>query len=326
MEEIKISIIVPAYNVGTYIEKCADSVLNQTYRNIELIIVEDGSKDDTCNVCDRIKKKDDRVIVIHQENQGPSAARNNGMAAATGDYIAFLDGDDRWNDKAVLNKVIEEIKKNNSPDIIVCSFTKKNLIDNSITKYSVGRINASDIGQLKIKLLNSRMYHNAAWSKIYRRDFLISNGMSFPVGRISEDLVWSRIALTNSETIGFLSEPLVEYQIGRSGSITSNFTHKNYIDIYEQMKEDLDSVEKCSIVKKQIPYAFWAEQCCWYFSYFDVSGKDLISTIQENDFAFKVMKYGLSKRAKLINLSLKIFGKKATVNALIAYQHRRLDK
>lgn len=324
MKEILISVIIPAYNIKPYIEKCVDSVLMQTYKNLEVIIVDDGSTDGTSDTCNEIKEKDQRITVIHQKNQGLSVARNNGMDAAKGDYIAFLDGDDLWQGTDIINKLAKEIVEKNLPDVVICSFAKRNVIDGSLENHIIQQIKTDSIYKYKEQLLRQGKYHNAAWSKIYKKSFLDANKLKFPVGRISEDLVWSRIILTKCETISILSQPLVEYQVGRGGSITSSFSQKNYIDIYDQMKMDLNQIKILSEENIKLAYAFWAEQCCWYFSYFDVSGKDLKTTIHDNEFAFDIMKYGMSKRSVLINLAIRIIGKTVTVKALIAYQHRRL--
>ena len=116
----KISIIIPVYNVETYIHKCIGSVLAQTYRNIEVILVDDGSPDNSGIICDEYAKKDKRVIVIHKKNGGLSDARNAGIDAATGDYIVFVDSDD-YIAPDMIEKLYETQKRNNA-DITVCGY------------------------------------------------------------------------------------------------------------------------------------------------------------------------------------------------------------
>ena len=95
--EIKVSVIIPVYNVETYISKCISSVIEQSYKNIEIILIDDGSKDSSGKILDEYEKGDDRITVIHQKNKGVSAARNRGLELASGDYVVFVDGDD-WVD------------------------------------------------------------------------------------------------------------------------------------------------------------------------------------------------------------------------------------
>ena len=92
--EGKVSIIVPVYNVESYLNECIDSIINQTYRNLEIILIDDGSTDLSGEICDRYKEIDSRILVIHQKNQGAANAKNNGLDLATGDYISFVDSDD----------------------------------------------------------------------------------------------------------------------------------------------------------------------------------------------------------------------------------------
>ena len=103
-----ISIIVPVYNVEKYLEKCIDSILNQSYQNLEIILIDDGSTDNSGSICDEYKKKDQRVQVIHQKNQGQSSARNAGLNIAKGSYIGFVDSDD-WIEQNMYEKLYKNI-------------------------------------------------------------------------------------------------------------------------------------------------------------------------------------------------------------------------
>ena len=119
----KISVIIPVYNVEKYLKQCVDSVLQQTYQNIEVILVEDGSSDDCPRICDEYKKIDDRVVVVHQQNGGLSVARNTGISLMTGDYVMFLDSDDYWDDVDAVKRLVERVSKTN-PDVLNYSYKK----------------------------------------------------------------------------------------------------------------------------------------------------------------------------------------------------------
>ena len=119
----KISIIIPVYNVEQYLGRCMESVLNQTYKNIEVILIDDGSKDRSSSMCDEWKAKDDRVVVIHQKNAGAGAARNAGLAIANGELIGFVDSDD-WIQLNMYETLINAIKKYPEADIAECKTTR----------------------------------------------------------------------------------------------------------------------------------------------------------------------------------------------------------
>ena len=124
MENINdlISVIVPVYNVEKYLVQCINSILNQTIKNLEIILVDDGSLDNSGKICDEFSKKDDRIVAIHKENNGLSSARNAGLEIANGNYIGFVDSDD-WLDEHMYEILLKLIKENNS-DISCCDFFK----------------------------------------------------------------------------------------------------------------------------------------------------------------------------------------------------------
>lgn len=129
METKKISIIVPIYKVEQFIDKCIDSIVNQSYNNLEIILIDDGSPDRCPEICDEWAKKDSRIKVIHKENGGAASARNAGLEIATGDYIGFVDSDD-WIDKDMYEFLIKQLPED--ADFIRCSLRKIGL--NSVTK------------------------------------------------------------------------------------------------------------------------------------------------------------------------------------------------
>ena len=118
-----VSVIIPIYNNEKYLHECLNGVLNQTYNNLEIILINDGSTDLSGNICDKYSQKNSKIKVIHQINQGAAVARNNGILNSRGDYIIFLDGDDYWDDINFLRKSMENIQESD-PDIINFGFKK----------------------------------------------------------------------------------------------------------------------------------------------------------------------------------------------------------
>ena len=191
----KISIIVPIYNAKEHLDKCVESILEQTEKNLEIILVDDGSKDNSFEICKKYEKIDQRVKVIHQENAGVSVARNHGIEIAEGEYIGFVDSDD-WIEPVMYERLLKEAKETNA-DVVMCDAT---------TVYSDGKIQADTITQLsKNQVLNKTDFTpslllemaGSAWRCIYKNnrynDKLIkSEGLYFPLGvKFSEDRIFN---------------------------------------------------------------------------------------------------------------------------------------
>lgn len=185
-----ISLIVPVYNVAPYLHRCINSILEQSYQNIEILLINDGSTDNSAFICQEYAEKDSRIRVIHQSNQGPSAARNTGISAAKGDYIAFIDSDD-FIEKDYLKNLYQAAVQNQS-DIAVCNFTSFNEERQSFL-FSI----TSDMYFEKtysvnewLALENSPRYNlflvfTFSCLKLFKRELF--TGIFFPVGKLRED-------------------------------------------------------------------------------------------------------------------------------------------
>lgn len=161
MYENLISVVVPVYNVENYIEKCVNSLMNQTYKNIEIILVDDGSPDRSSTIIDGLAKMDQRIHVIHQKNKGVSAARNAGLERSTGDYIMFVDGDD-WVDSDYVSYFLELVKETGT------------LIGMNKNNYSASRLKTTEKkytveAEKAIEWIYSDEIFVAVWNKIYSR-------------------------------------------------------------------------------------------------------------------------------------------------------------
>lgn len=182
----EISVIIPIYNVEKYLEKCIDSVLAQTYRNIEIILVDDGSTDKCADICDSYLKKDSRVKVIHKVNGGLSSARNAGLDIAEGDFISFVDSDD-FIEKEMLEKLYEALMEADA-DMAVCNFRWIDTNGARIAKQSKIVIHDGILDESaywrKVYEPNGSCYV-VAWNKLYRRS--IWEKLRYPEGKINED-------------------------------------------------------------------------------------------------------------------------------------------
>ena len=245
-----VSIIVPVYQVIDYVEECVESLLRQTYTNLEILLVDDGSTDGSGEICDEFARRDNRVSVIHQENQGLSAARNAGLDRAMGEYVAFVDSDD-----AVLPDFIEtlyDMADRYQADIAACAYERgkkeaagtqikndmhvanqfrDNNVDGAVDGYDHTKYDGSvtEICMTSEQMLRQwhgryKKWETVAWNKLYRKRILDSSDGSdairFPIGRRHEDVLTSHLVVANAERIVLTTQKLYMYRT-REDSITS---------------------------------------------------------------------------------------------------------
>ena len=215
---MKISIIVPIYKVENYIGQCIESILAQTYEDIELILVDDGSPDNCGKICDTYAEGDSRIKVIHKENSGLSDARNVGVANASGEYIIFLDGDDYWIEPRFLENLSLRIEKNH-PDVLCFNFQKV-WEDRSVAPY----FSVADLDNVGgFDAVAHAVWTACAWNKAVRRTLFLENDLHFMEGITSEDIDWCvRLALA-AKTFDYINYCAVAYR-QREGSISKAMT------------------------------------------------------------------------------------------------------
>ena len=215
----EISVIVPIYRVERFLPRCIDSILKQTFRNIEVILVDDGSDDGCPAICDAAAEKDARVRVIHQKNQGLSAARNAGIDEAQGSYIAFADSDD-YMEPSMLEIMLERMKKDGS-ELAVCNYRYVDENGREIPERAgrspITRSEVIDRVQAMDRLcIEKSWYYITPWNKLYARRLL--DHIRFPIGKRNEDIFVAHEFFWASEKISIIKEPLYNYVV-RKGSI-----------------------------------------------------------------------------------------------------------
>ena len=212
-----ISVIIPVYNVESYLRKCLDSVVNQTFRDIEIICVNDGSTDGSGAILDEYASKDNRVIVIHQTNAGVAAARNIGLKSAQGNYLAFLDSDDAYNPRLcelAFNRACQS-----GADIVKFLYTQ---IDG--VKEPDDLIDNQSETETHSKLSLAFHFGPNVWGKLWRRDFVVQNDMTFPLGVDStEDASFCIVGASLANKITVLREYLYEYNYRENSLTTAGF-------------------------------------------------------------------------------------------------------
>ena len=228
------SIIIPVYNVEKYIDKCIYSVIEQEYKNFEIILVDDGSPDRCPEICDEYAKKDSRIRVIHKVNGGLSSARNCGINIATGEYILFLDSDDFWNSKKALMNLYDSLK-NEDIDVLVYNNIERSCITNKEKVcdriYDVGFMeNASKEETLKY-LLQNNLFPGAAWLTVTKRKMLINKKLYFIEGIKAEDIDWLIKVYLEADTFSAINEAFYVYLKYRNDSITGTADAKSIDDL-----------------------------------------------------------------------------------------------
>lgn len=235
-KEELISVVIPVYKVENYLERCVDSILNQTYKNLEIILVDDGSPDSCPVICDSYKNKNNNIIVIHKTNGGLSDARNAGIDVASGSYLAFVDSDD-YVESDYIECMYESIKKYNA-DIAICSYQ---------SVYENGRIlkqkeNVDCVLSPKDtleKMLYQKDFNVSAWAKLYNINLFKS--IRFPVGKIFEDAYTTYKLVEKADKIAVNLQIKYNYMIRGNSILTSEFSEKKLllIDAYNQMGDDI---------------------------------------------------------------------------------------
>lgn len=256
-----ISIIVPTYNVEKYIRTCIESILAQTYRNVEVIIVNDGSTDQSLAVISDLICSHHNVKVINQKNQGLSVARNTGIDVATGKYITFVDADDKIMPDFVSS--LYQIADKTGADIVRGSFRDFN---GNIPKGWVADFNVpTNCGTIVLDQFLSSNICFAVWSSIYRLDFINSNHIRFTPGILLEDGDFTTRAYMLAKLVATSPEPNYAYRINRPGSIltTKNFqkmslSGEKVISQFISMLKHEESDVLCSLILKSI-YVFMRE-------------------------------------------------------------------
>lgn len=225
--DIKVSIVIPVYNAEKYVKETLDSVLGQTYRNIELICVDDGSSDSTLSILKEYADKDSRVIILSQKNQYAGIARNNGLSHASGDYIMFLDSDDIF-EKNMVSYLINIATKRNTDIVVfgywrfVSSTKKRRPVRNHYRNHLLCTSNEikDDIFQITRSL---------PWDKFIKMDFLRKTGVQYQGTKVNNDIYFNRILITEANRLFFTRKRFVNYRIENDKSLQGNL-NKNPTD------------------------------------------------------------------------------------------------
>ncbi len=233
-----ISVIIPIYNVATYLRQCIDSVIEQDIKEIEIILVNDGSTDESLSICQQYKEKNSNITLIEKENGGLSDARNKGVSIVKGEYIFFLDGDD-WLAPDALH-TLYEYATNEDCDVvqggIYYAYSNRLLTDDGGTTAATTLSRTDTMREL---LLNKRI-KNFAWGKLYKAEIVKRH--PFPVGKYFEDSYWQHLIVHETTRYGIVPTPLYYYR-QRTDSISGTLSAKG-LDLLKGQEERLRFVRK----------------------------------------------------------------------------------
>lgn len=263
MKKPLISIIVPVFNVEKYLEQCLNSIVAQTYPNIEIIVIDDGSTDSSGRICDEFKSKYDNIIVIHQENKGLAASRNKGLDIASGEYIGFIDSDD-WIEPDMYDKLYALTIRYDA-DISSCLSNNMGDVEMGECDYKNGTINIFKSFDIIKELYTQSEIRFEVWNKLWKRDFIADT--RFMPGQICEDVRFDRILFMKANMIVHINDVCHHYRVDRPGNTLSSFKVKK-LCIFKEFehwinevlyKNSQESVMILKIIYLRFAYAFYIE-------------------------------------------------------------------
>ena len=237
MKDLVISVIVPVFRVEAYLKRCVDSILNQTYKNLEIILVDDGSDDACPQICDEYARTEDRIVVIHKENGGLSSARNAGLDIAKGEYIGFVDSDDAI--EADMYEVLLDTIISNDGDVVVCDFKNWDGVSDLKSKAvpNETQICSHDEMLKKFFRVEDATLYTAVWCRLYKRSVIAD--IRFTEGVINEDVDFSYKIFANAEKTCITNACKYKYFVANSSITRKHFTPKD-LDYYTVWQNVVD--------------------------------------------------------------------------------------
>lgn len=304
MNSPKISIIVPVYNVEKYLDRCMQSLVNQTLKDIEIILVDDGSPDNCPQMCDEYAQKDNRIKVIHKQNAGLGYARNSGLEIATGKYVAFVDSDD-YVDTSMYEALYKRAETINV-DVVYCGFNtevsknkwreskevnKDQLWEGNNVKEFMYNMIASGKG-----VRQERLYQMSVWHAIYKRDIIVKNDILFPSERdvVSEDIPFQVDFLKKTNKILYLNNHFYYYCLNET-SLSSTFKKEKFYG-YNKLRECLLSKINETEYRQRVNrlYIGYCRSYCFDLLSSNIVDKNKLFKLIFDDPIFKKVRYEFS--------------------------------
>lgn len=261
MSAIKVSIIVPIYNVEKYLSKCLNSLITQTLKDIEIICINDGSTDDSLSILQEYVQKDCRIKIINKENEGQGVARNIGIKVATGVYVGFVDPDD-FVQTDMFEKMYNQAVELDS-DIVICDFVKQNETTRKIEKFKFFKKAITPTKTQTIKIEQNKnialgeLYKtllvspNYSWNRIYKRELIQKYNIEFSICKSFEDCSFIFKTHNYADRISYINKPLYSYTIRRS---STSRDYSDLLSIYEDIADFVKTINRAELYKINLSY------------------------------------------------------------------------
>lgn len=306
------SIILPVYNVEKYLAECVNSILAQTFTDYEIILVDDGAKDNSPAICDDFAKKHSQIKVIHKENGGQSTARNTGFNAACGEYVIFLDSDDFITDNTFFEDIYNKIQETNS-DIILYKYSK--YFDNTKTldkcTFSLSFAESiTDSDEMLEKLVRNDAYYGMAWIKAFRRKIAVDNNIEFDTNLVCEDMDWYFNLVLRADKISAIDKSYIAYR-QREGSVTSSLKLRNLTDYIFTMEKWNKKIKEEDISEKKrnaLLGALAKYYSNMFITYIRVPDKEKKAHIKRIKDISDILNHSMSNRPQQISKIYRLVG------------------
>ena len=308
----KISVIMPVYNVENYLAQCLQSVVDQTLKDIEIILVDDGSTDSSLDICKQYAQKDNRIKIIEQQNQGAGAARNKGLEIATGEYLSILDSDDYF-DADMLEKLYNKATVNKL-DIVICRCQSIDTLTGEIKpmQWSIKQNRLPDKSIFNYKDMPDYILGFCvgwSWDKLFKREFVQKNNLKFQNLRSTNDMLFVFLSLVLADKISVINDVLITHRYNRPNQL-SETREKDpfcFITAVYALKKELEKLNLYNEVEKS--FLNWCIQFCdWQINTLSKSTQKMV---------LSKLKQGLFKDLKIYDKQKDYFYEKQAWDKLI---------
>ncbi len=306
-----ISVIIPVYKVEKYLDECVQSVLQQSFQDFEIILVDDGSPDQCPALCDAYAQRHNNIQVLHKENGGLSSARNAGLSIAQGDFILFLDSDDYWDDMDALAKLVSAMK--DATDLVVFSFKKLventgNIISGNLENEPVTDFNTNE--DCLAYLIHRGFFSVSAWTKLIRKELLLQNNILFREGATSEDIEWSGRVLLACKQVAYVNTDFYVYR-QRDNSIVHSMSKESILCLKNNLIATIEAGKQALDPGSQMYAIYMAYASYQYATFFlcvhNIKGGKMYSEAKSMTKYIDILNYSKNHKVMLMRTVYKFF-------------------